>query len=107
MENIRDITLPYLKEIRDFLDLELAEFKVLEGSNKANLLDVFGMSSLVGEVYYNELNMVFTTSQDWDAFKHIISSPEIIFRLEIPEYSQFLMVVRMANDVLFDQLLSK
>lgn len=107
MENIRNITLPYLKQIRDFLDLELADFKLLEGSGKAQVLETLGLSELVGELYYNDLNLVFTAPQDWDNFKHTITSPEVIFKLEIPEYKQFLIVVRYHNDILLEQLLPK
>jgi len=107
MENLREVTLPYLKQIRDFLDLELANFKLLEGSGKAQVLDSLGIGELVGDIYYTDLNIVFTTPFDWEAFRHIITAPEVIFKLEIPEYNQFLIVVRYHNDVLLEQLLPK
>jgi hypothetical protein len=107
MASIREVTIPYLKQVRDFLDLELANFKVLEGSNRAQVLSSFGLGELVGDLYYNDLNLIFTAPQDWDNFKHIITSPEIIFKLEIPEFKQFLIVVRYTNDVLLEQILPK
>lgn len=108
MENIREVILPYLKDIRDFLDIELSEFKELEeGEGKKYLMDSLGISEIHGAVYYNDINLVFTTEMDWNTFKHIITTPEIIFKLEIPEYKQFLLIVRCCNDVLMEQLLPK
>jgi hypothetical protein len=105
MENIKEVILPYLKDIRDFLDLELSKFELLKDEMKIRIMDDLGISEIHGDIYYNDLNIVFTTTQDWMSFRHIITTPEIIFRLEIPEYKQFLLVVRRHNDVLLDQLL--
>lgn len=95
-----------LEAISELVVGESANIKKLEDHKIEKLCQMFGMQLKPKELFYNEFNLFFTDPKEFEVFKFMLPDSAQVITLEVPEYDEYLFVLRYVNDSIISSILA-
>jgi hypothetical protein len=103
MENGRKME--NVDNVYEILKNETMGMKKLDGKVLSDFRDMFQFNDEVSNVFYNEFNLLFLDKVEFENIRYLIPQHEVIVMVEIPEYNEFIAVIRYFQDVILNEIL--
>lgn len=92
-------------EIWNVIEQETHGCKCLDDSKKEEFKSLFSFENISDNILYNEFNIVFLSYDDYNQFSFLFNEDQILLKVEIPEYSETIVIVRYINDEILNNIL--
>lgn len=82
---------------------ELSKAKKLSNEEVDKFKNLYGISTINGEIYSNKYNIILTSKDDYDSIKYIIGPENHVLQFNIEEYGYSMFVFRKLNDAVLEE----
>jgi len=87
----------HFEEMKQLIDLETNEIRILEGKKLTDLKSMLQMNWEPEPIYYNGTNLIITDVNDYTRIKGAAPKFEDVLKLEMPEFNCYLYIGRWIN----------
>jgi hypothetical protein len=94
-----------INEKISILNQECAGAKKLEGDKLSSFIKMFGIGDELGDIFYNEYNMIFLDKQTFENIRYLVPQHEVVVSFEALEYNEFIFVIRYFQDTVLSEAL--
>lgn len=86
------------------LHQECASAKKLDGDLRKNFIEMFNIGNELGDIYFNEYNLIFFDKETFESVRYLIPQHEVVVSFEANEYKEFIYVIRYFQDSVLSEV---